>query len=316
VRGGPLAGAPQQHHVSRVQDTIVDSHPSLVERRAADQGPILHVSSHGITDPGRVRERNEDQFVIAEIRRLLRIRQSSLPQPEALMGERLGHLLVVADGMGGHQAGEYASALAVASVENIVLNTIGWLFSLPGEGVLAEFQEAVRATDRWVIEAAQRQPELKGMGTTLTMGYVADNVLYIAHAGDSRCYLFRGGRLMRLTRDHTVVEALVSEGVLAPKDAAHHRMRNVVTNAVGGDTRGVVPEVHKHAIAPGDLVLFCSDGLSEMVPDEAIAAHMRADENSPEAICQNLVDAANAAGGVDNITVVVARFDASNETTI
>ena len=105
-----------------------------------------------------MRERNEDQFVIAEIRRVLRIRQSSLQQPESLMGDRLGHLFVVADGMGGHQAGEYASAMAVASVENIVLNTIGWLFRLRGEGVLAEFQEAVRATDRWVIEAAQRQP--------------------------------------------------------------------------------------------------------------------------------------------------------------
>jgi PPM family protein phosphatase len=210
-------------------------------RRAADQGPVLQVSSYGISDPGRVRERNEDQFVIAELRRVLRIRQSSLPQPESLMGDRLGHLFVVADGMGGHRAGDYASALAVASVENIVLNTIGWLFSLQGEGVLAEFQEAVRATDRWVIEAAQRQPELKGMGTTLTMAYLSDGALYMAHAGDSRCYLYRGGRLERLTRDHTFVANLVSQGLLAPEDAASHRMRNIITNAVGGDERGVIP---------------------------------------------------------------------------
>ena len=263
-----------------------------------------------------MRERNEDQFVIAEIRRVLRIRQSSLPQPAALMGERLGHLFVVADGMGGHQAGEYASALAVASVENIVLNTIGWLFRLQGEGVLAEFKEAVRATDRWVIEAAQRQPELKGMGTTLTVAYVTDNVLYLAHVGDSRCYLFRGGRLERLTRDHTVVESLVSQGLIAPEEAAGHHMRNVITNAVGGDARGVTPEVHKHAIAPGDLLLLCSDGLTEMVTDDAIAARLRADERSPEIVCQALVDDANAGGGTDNITVVVARFDASATTAV
>jgi protein phosphatase len=272
-----------------------------VDRRAADQGPVLHVSSHGISDRGQVRDHNEDQFVIAEIRRVMRIRQSSLPQPEALMGERLGHLLVVADGMGGHQAGEYASALAVASVENIVLNTIGWLFSLQGEGVLAEFQDA------------QRQPELRGMGTTLTVGYVSDNVLYLAHVGDSRCYLYRGGRLERLTRDHTIVATMVSQGILAPEEAAGHSMRNIITNAVGGDKRGVTPEVHKHLIAPGDLVLLCSDGLTEMLPDEVIAAELRKHEESPATICRALVDQANAAGGTDNITVLVARFDASDD---
>jgi serine/threonine protein phosphatase PrpC len=283
----------------------------VVEPRAADQGAVFEVFSHGISEPGRVREHNEDHFVIAEIRRVLRIRQSSLQQPKALMGDRLGHLFVVADGMGGHQAGEYASAMAVASVENIVLNTIGWLFRLRGEGVLAEFQEAVRATDRWVIEAAQRQPELKGMGTTLTMAYLSDGALYMAHAGDSRCYLYRGGRLERLTRDHTFVANLVSQGLLAPEDAASHRMRNIITNAVGGDERGVTPEVHKQLVAPGDLILLCSDGLTEMLPDEAIAAQLRIDEGSPEAACRSLVDQANAAGGTDNITVVVARFDAS-----
>jgi PPM family protein phosphatase len=282
----------------------------VVGTKATDQGPAFHVSSHGISEPGRVREHNEDQFVIAEIRRVMRIRQSSLAQPEALMGDRLGHLFVVADGMGGHQAGEYASALAVASVENIVLNTIGWLFRLRGEGVLAEFQEAVRATDRWVIEAAQKAPELRGMGTTLTMAYVTDNVLYLAHVGDSRCYLFRNGQLERLTRDHTVVATLVSQGLISEEEAASHHMRNIITNAVGGDERGVTAEVHKHVLASGDVMLLCSDGLSEMLPDEAIAASLGAAQQSPDEVCRALVDQANAAGGTDNITAVVARFDA------
>jgi serine/threonine protein phosphatase PrpC len=270
---------------------------------------MLSVSSHGITDRGLVRENNEDQFVIAEIRRMLRIRHSSLPQPAVLMGEGLGQLLVVADGMGGHQGGEYASALAVASVENIVLNTIGWLFGLKGEGILSEFQEALRATDRWVIEAAQRQPALKGMGTTLTVAYVTGNVLYLAHAGDSRCYLFRGGKLEQLTRDHTFVAALVEEGVIPPEAAAQHTMRNVITNAVGGDKKGVEPEVHKHLMSDGDVLLLCSDGLSEMLSDDDIAQQLRDGPRSPEDLCGVLVGMANARGGTDNVTVVIARFE-------
>jgi serine/threonine protein phosphatase PrpC len=281
----------------------------MIQRRVPDPGPVLSVTSHGITDRGLVREKNEDQFVVAEIRRMLRIRHSSLSQPDALMGQGLGQLFVVADGMGGHQGGEYASALAVASVENIVLNTIGWLFRLKGEGILAEFQEALRATDRWVIEAAQRQPELKGMGTTLTVAYVTGNVLYLAHAGDSRCYLYRGGKLEQLTRDHTFVAALVQEGVITSEAAAQHTMRNVITNAVGGDKKGVEPEVHKHLLSAGDVLLLCSDGLTEMMSDEEIAKELRTGSRSPEDLCGVLVGTANARGGTDNITVVVARFD-------
>ena len=280
----------------------------MIQRRVPDPGPVLSVTSHGITDRGLVRERNEDQFVVAEIRRMLRIRHSSLSQPDALMGQGLGQLFVVADGMGGHQGGEYASALAVASVENIVLNTIGWLFRLKGEGILSEFQEALRATDRWVIEAAQRQPELKGMGTTLTVAYVTGNVLYLAHAGDSRCYLYRGGKLEQLTKDHTFVAALVQEGVITSEAAAQHTMRNVITNAVGGDKKGVEPEVHKHLLAAGDVLLLCSDGLTEMMTDEEIAKELRT-PRSPEDLCGVLVGTANARGGTDNITVVIARFE-------
>jgi PPM family protein phosphatase len=282
----------------------------VIQRRTAEPGPVLSVTSFGITDKGLVRENNEDQFVIAEIRRVLRIRRSSLSQPDAVMGEGLGQLFVVADGMGGHQGGEYASALAVASVENIVLNTISWLFRLKGEGILSEFQEALRATDRWVIEAAQRQPELKGMGTTLTVAYVTGNVLYLAHVGDSRCYLYREGKLEQLTRDHTFVATLVQEGVIAPEAAAQHTMRNVITNAVGGDKKGVDPEVHKHLLSPGDVLLLCSDGLTELVPDADIAEQLRTGPRSPEDLCGVLVGTANARGGTDNVTVVIARFEA------
>src|SRR5262245_37226448 len=225
-------------------------------RGASAAAGSLWVSSHGLSDRGRQRERNEDQFLIAEIRRVLQVRQSSLPQPTALIGDQLGHLFVVADGIGGHRAGAYASALAVMSVENMLLNMIGWLFRLKGEGVLAEFQEALRMADRWVEEAARQEPHLRGMGSTLTMAYATGGVLYLAHAGDSRCYLFRDGRLTRLTRDHTLVETLVQEGVITPREAARHDLRNVIVNAVGGGTPGVKPDVRKQPIAGGDLVLL------------------------------------------------------------
>jgi PPM family protein phosphatase len=279
-------------------------------RRAEEGAPAhaLRVSSHGLTDQGQERPANEDQFVIAEVRRVLRVQQSSIPQPESLLGDPLGQLMVVADGIGGNRGGDYASTLAVVGIENLLLNTIGWLCRLQGEGVLAELHEALLAADRYVEAVAGARPELQGMGTTLTMTYFTGNSLYVAHAGDSRCYRWRNGSLQRLTRDHTLVETLVSGGLLTPEAAEHHHMRNVVTNAVGGGTRGVQPEVHKHAMAAGDLVLLCTDGLTGLVADEEIAAALSA-ERTPQQICQHLVDEANRRGGHDNITVVVARFD-------
>ena len=268
----------------------------------------VHLSSYGLTDPGRTRPVNEDQFAIAEVRRVLRLLQSSIQQPESLLGEPLGHLLMVADGIGGHQAGQYASAMAVVGVENLLLNTVGWLCKLQGEGVIRELREALQTADRWVDEAGGRAPELRGMGTTLTMVYASGSSFYIAHAGDSRCYLWRDGALKLLTRDHTLVESLVSGGVITPEQAAHHHMRNIVTNAVGGGTKGVNPDVHKHGALPGDLLLLCTDGLTNVVSDDDIASVFRRELPPPDA-CRYLVDEANRRGGPDNITVVVARFD-------
>jgi PPM family protein phosphatase len=270
----------------------------------------LRVLSGGVTDRGQLRSKNEDQFAITEVRGVLRVRQSSVTQPEVQVGDQLGHLFIVADGMGGHQAGEVASAMAVAGIENLVLNTIGWLCRLRGEGVLNELREALRTTDRWLEEAAGGKPELKGMGTTLTMAYLTGRSLYLAHAGDSRCYRWRADKFEQLTQDHTVVARLLSDGAITAEQAAHHSLRNVVMNAVGGGTRGVEPEVHKHAVAPGDRLLLCTDGLTKMLSDDKIAAVVGG-PGSPAGKSQLLVDEANRLGGEDNITVVIAHFDES-----
>jgi PPM family protein phosphatase len=201
----------------------------------------------------------------------------------------------------------------VAGIENLILNTMGSLCRLRGEGVLNELCEALRTTDRWLEEAAGRQPELQGMGTTLTMAYVTGRALYVAHAGDSRCYRWRDGRFEQLTQDHTVVARLLSEGAITAEEAARHSLRNVVMNAVGGGTRGVEPEVHKHAINPGDRLLLCTDGLTKMLSDNQIAAVLGG-PGSPAGKSQLLVDEANRRGGDDNITVVIAHFEESPPT--
>lgn len=268
----------------------------------------LALRSHGMSDIGRQRARNEDQFVIAELRRALTVQQSSMAQPETIFGDASSHLLVVADGMGGHRGGEQASAIAVLTVEQFMLNTLQWFFALRGDQPLAALQEALKRADARIFAASANHPELKGMGTTLTMGFADGSSLYVVHAGDSRCYLFRGGTLHQITRDHTLTEQLVREGAISASEAESSPFRNVITNAVGGNDPGVSVEVQKLTLAAGDTALFCSDGLSGMVSDGDIAAILaRAD--GPEAACRALVDAANGAGGRDNITAIVARFD-------
>jgi serine/threonine protein phosphatase PrpC len=271
----------------------------------------LTVRSYGLTDRGRVRPTNEDAFLIAELAKAMRVRQSSLNQADTHYGTECGQLFLVADGMGGHQAGEQASSLAVLSIERFALDTLKWFFHLEGpeeQNVLAEFQTALHQADQALFHEAARRPEWRGMGTTLTMAYRLDSDLFVIHVGDSRCYLHRDGRLTCLTRDHTLTDELVRRGAIEPEEAAHHPYRHIITNCVGGTEEGVDVEARKLELAPGDVILLCSDGLTEMVKDDAIAAVLH-EEDDPRRACERLIAMANAAGGKDNITVVVARFD-------
>ena len=269
------------------------------------------VKAFGITDTGKVRRTNEDQFLIAELTKSMRVWQTSLPEPKVQVGEERAHLFLVADGMGGHQAGERASALAVAAIEQFTLNTFKWFLGSDGadvQRVLAQFQAALSQADARVVKEADDDPELSGMGTTVTMAFHLGEQLWIAHVGDSRAYLFRDGELEQITQDHTVTAELVRRGDLRPDEVSGHRLRHVITNVVGGGELGVRVEAHAFDVQAGDRLLLCSDGLTEMVPNETIAATLHA-EGSPEAAAQALLAQANAAGGRDNITVVVGRFD-------
>jgi protein phosphatase len=273
--------------------------------------PGLKVRRFGLSDKGRRRPANEDAFLVADLAKEMLVQHSNLSGPHRNFGAECGQLFLVADGMGGHQAGEQASSLAVRSIEHSVLNTLKWFFHLQGpeeKNVLTEFQAALRQADRALFAEAERHPECRGMGTTVTMAYRLGRELFIVHVGDSRCYLLRDGRMHRITHDHTLTAELVRRGVIEPGDAANHPYRHVITNCVGGTEPGVHVEAHKMDVAPGDVLLLCSDGLTEMVDDDRIAEVLR-HEDEPRAACERLVAMANEAGGKDNITVIVARFD-------
>jgi serine/threonine protein phosphatase PrpC len=277
----------------------------------------LTIKAFGKTDRGRVRPTNEDQFLCAELTKAMRVWQTTLSEPRAQLGDERAHVFVVADGMGGHHAGEHASALAVVAIEQFTLNTFKWFFHsdrLEAQRVLEQFRTALSQADARIHEESADHPEYRGMGTTVTMAYHLDAQLCVVHVGDSRAYLFANDELTQITQDHTLMAEMVRRGDLQPEQAARHRLRHIITNVVGGTAAGVEVEAHALELHPGVRLLLCSDGLTEMLSNEAIAATLRA-QPDPEAACTALVAQANAAGGVDNVTVLIVRFDAADDPT-
>lgn len=299
--------SPEMHSEVKVVNTI-DLDTAIVP----DLRRSLAVRAYGATDKGQVRANNEDQFLVARLSKALQVVRTSLPQPKNRQSSDCSHLFIVADGMGGHAAGEQASALAIDSVETYVLEALKWFAHKEGDDddkLLAEFRQALGLAHERVRHEAVDHPELHGMGTTLTLAYTLNDQLYVAHVGDSRCYLFRDRILYSVTQDHTLVEDMVRKGVLSPEEAVHHRWRHVITSTVGGESTKVRIDVHRLHLQSGDVVVLCSDGLTEMQTGDEIAAILQT-AHDPESACQQLIAAANTAGGKDNITVVVAAFAA------
>jgi len=173
-----------------------------------------------------------------------------------------------------------------------------------------ELEYAFRHAQARVLEEAAKYPERRGMGTTLTVAVTVDWKLFVAHAGHSRCYLFSGGELRQLTQDHTIAAELVRLGICSPKNAAGHPYRHVVTNILEGGQPFVRVELQEADLRPDDVILLCTNGLTEMVSDERIAAILKA-EPEPRRACERLVAEANGQGGERNTTVVVARIEGS-----
>ncbi len=211
-------------------------------------------------------------------------------------------VVVLADGMGGHNAGEVASEIAATYV---CQSLAAWLARVEpttaSRRLPLQLDNLIRKADWRIFETASLNPSFCGMGTTIVVAVVRKGRIVIAHVGDSRAYLFRDGALVQLTQDHTVFQRDVLMGRVSPEDRSRSDSRSILTRAVGV-TGDAVPEVKKHALRPGDRVLVCSDGLTEMLPDREIEKIMR---NRSNLVADELVGRANAAGGKDNISVVV-----------
>jgi PPM family protein phosphatase len=239
----------------------------------------MRLSSFAGTDVGRTRSGNEDSYL------------------------RGRTVFAVADGLGGHQGGEVASAAAVEPLAALD----GREFADPAEAAEA-LAGAIAEANSAILDQAAGDPGLWGMGTTVTAAALAGDHLQLAHVGDSRAYLLRDGALDQVTTDHTVVGELVRRGRLTPAQAAIHPERSILTRAVGLDPRIPVDTPDPIQLRPGDQVLLCSDGLTEVVPGPGIA-ELLAGEPDGNAACASLIAAANDAGGPDNITVVLLRVE-------
>jgi PPM family protein phosphatase len=269
------------------------------------------VRTSGLSDPGRVRTSNEDRFLIGDLVRTLQVHQTNVPQPPTQHGRNRGHVFLVADGMSKHRAGEVASALTITSIEGFVLHIMKRFSNLQADDeqtVLNDLRAALRQADARILAESAHHPEFAGMATTLTMAFVSGWRLFVIHAGASRCYLYRRGKLRQLTTDQTLAADLARRGVITSQEARHSHSRHLVTNALGAGATGVQVDIQKTDLEPRDVLLLCSDGVTDMLTDDQIAAILRS-EDEPVAACERLVSAANEQGGRDNITAIVARFD-------
>jgi len=281
-----------------------------IEGDGCDEGEETAFEVAGGSDVGRVRETNEDHFLIADLRRLLRVCETNVAhdQYDRLFGNLPGHLLVVADGMGGHHAGEVASSTAVESCARYVLDMMEWFLKLSDDhekDFLEELTDCLKSVQRKIWRKANGDRDR--MGTTVTMGYIVWPRMYLVHAGDSRCYLYRDGEIGQLTTDHTLAQQLVESGALSPEDAATSRWRHVLWNCVGGSQRTVQPEVCKSNLEIGDTIVLCSDGLNAMLSDQEIKQTLESSRSCREAV-SSLIDQANKAGGEDNVSVIVGHY--------
>jgi len=231
-----------------------------------------------LSDKGLKRDSNQDNFLI---------------------NQDLG-LFIVADGMGGHSGGEVASAMAVQSIEDVLKE--------PRSQTLAAREiliEAYESASRRIFDHAQVEKRLMGMGTTMVLGLLRGSTFYIANVGDSRSYLYKKPYLWQLTEDHSLINEQIRSGVMTEEQARKFVGRNVITRSVGYE-REVAPDIIEREVQPGEVYLFCSDGLSSLVSDEKIAEILRT--TVPEKIVEECVEQALAHGGDDNVTVIAIQF--------
>jgi len=242
----------------------------------------VHITCAGRTDVGIIRSGNEDNYLMVPDR----------------------GIFVVADGMGGHAAGEVASEMAV----RVVARELGSLKGLSDDQVADRMRLAIRAANGAIFDRTLTEHDKRGMGTTVTTLVLYDTRFLIGQVGDSRAYLFRDGKLIQLTKDHSYVQEQVDAGYLTPEQARSHPYSNVITRCVGANSE-VMPDIYLGTAKPKDVFLLASDGLTGMLEDRQLA-ELLAPTRMPQEQVDELIAEANRHGGLDNITAIIVRVDA------
>jgi len=277
-------------------------------------GPRRPVSSDvdifGLTDRGKVRPENQDQFLVASLHKLLRVYQSSLPPDDItpLITESRGYLFVVADGVGGRPDGQVASGTAIRTVAHYVTHLTDLYRRLDPDreaAFLAELERSVLKSHEVLVDEGLREYGGHGGATTLTMVCVLWPRAYLVQVGDSRCYRLRDGRLERMSQEQTLAQRLVDQGALTEKQARHSPLKNILASALGG--REATPMTLAADCQWEDVMLLCSDGLTKHVTDDEIQSALVA-MRSAEQACRDLVRLTLERGAEDNVTVVIGRL--------
>ena len=296
------------------EDMILPAAPTTTES-AVPASFTVEVDLAAATHRGLVRANNEDRYLAVGFGRSLETVSTNIAEGslEASFDET-GYGLLVADGMGGVAAGDVASRTALCKLVEMVVNTPDWFMRLDQQEDVARVARRMtlqfRLIDDELRESAQNNRTLLGMGTTLTLAVSLGGSLLIGHIGDSRVYMLRRRKLHQLTRDDTLAQALIDAGIADAEDTATRAVRRVLTAAIGSIGAPIDPQVQRVHLNHNDQILLCTDGLTGMVPDELITATLLETPSAREA-CQSLVDLALNAGGLDNVTIVLARYQFS-----
>ena len=272
---------------------------------------LVSVDVFGMSDKGHMRTRNEDHFLVVRCGRAVETVLSNIGEnPPGDLFEETGFGMVVADGVGGEAAGEVASRQAIYTLLSLALHTPDWQFRWGAKErntVMWRLKDRFRRVNAALIRESAANASLNGMCTTMTVAVSQGDDLIIGHVGDSRAYMLHEGKLVRLTRDHTLGARLVEDGTHSPNDRLVRELRNVLMQALGSRETECLPDVHDHVLESGDQVLLCTDGLTDMVDDKLIESVLN-EASSAKTACQSLIDLALSNGGRDNITAIVARY--------
>jgi len=267
------------------------------------------IDVYGITHQGKVRKDNQDHFLICSLKRQMVVRQTSLPNIDGVTreSERLAFLMMVADGVGGGVKGEEASRMAVEAVTQYVQRSMRCYYAARAEDDEEFFEalkEAALGCHGELMRRGQKDPDYRGMATTLTLYLGVWPCAYLLQVGDSRCYILEQGQLTQITRDQTMAQELIDLGVMKPADAKRSKLGHTLSSAIGG--RNTEPVVTRREVKWGNVALLCSDGLTQHVSDDRIRERLLTMKSSRQ-VCEDLLKDALADGGTDNITLIVAR---------